>query len=239
MPAKLQGTVKVACPHCGHQQSEPASGYSSNCKQCGEYFRVQEALQPARRIVEKGPELRRLNCLDCGAQLQVPVSAQSSMCKHCGSYLDLRDYHITNAVSKNFKTAGTFVVEPKGYIFNTECVVGEAVIKGRFLGKLVVERTLTIHSGARIQGTFTAGCLVIPAENHFRWPEPIKVKSARIAGELAGDLRAEGTATLQATARMFGDIETRQLVVEEGAVLVGRVQIGTSTKKKGRTAVAA
>jgi len=239
MPAKKQGTVKVACPHCGHQQAEPATGYSTNCKQCGQYFRVQESLKPARRAAEKGPEQRRLNCLDCGAELQVPVSAQSSVCKHCSSYLDLRDYKITTAVSKNYKTAGAFVVEPKGYIFNTECVVGEAVIKGRFLGKLVVERTLTIHSGASIQGKFTAGCLVIPAENHFRWPEPIKVKSARIAGELVGDLRAGDTVTLQSTARMFGDIEARHLVVEEGAVLVGRLQIGVSTRKKGRVAVAA
>lgn len=239
MPAKKQGTVKVACPHCGHQQAEPATGYSTNCKQCGQYFRVQDALKPARHAAEKGPEQRRLNCLDCGAELQVPVSAQSSVCKHCSSYLDLRDYKITNAVSKNFKTAGVFVVEPKGYIFNTECVVGEAVIKGRFLGKLVVERTLTIHSTAEIKGSFTAGCLVIPAGEHFRWPEAIKVKSARIAGELVGDLRAEDTVTLQTTARMFGDVEARQIVVEEGAVLVGRLQIGVSAKKKGRVAMAA
>jgi cytoskeletal protein CcmA (bactofilin family)/DNA-directed RNA polymerase subunit RPC12/RpoP len=239
MPAKKQGTVKVACPQCGHQQAEPTTGYSSNCKQCGQYFRVQEALKPARRAAEKGPEQRRLNCLDCGAELLVPVSAQSSVCKHCSSYLDLRDYQITNAVSKNYKTAGAFVVEPKGYIFNTECVVGEAVIKGRFLGKLVVERTLTIHSGASIQGTFTAGCLVIPAGEHFRWPEPIRVKSARIAGELVGELCADDTVTLQSTARMFGNLEARQLVVEEGAVLVGRLQIGVSTKKKGRVTAAA
>ncbi len=239
MPAKKQGTVKVACPHCGHQQAEPTTGYSTNCKQCGQYFRVQDALKPARHTAEKGPEQRRLNCLDCGGELLVPISAQSSVCKHCSSYLDLRDYKITTAVSKNFKTAGVFVVEPKGYIFNTECVVGEAVIKGRFLGKLVVERTLTIHSGASLQGTFTAGCLVIPAGEHFRWPEPIKVKSARIAGELVGELRAEDTVTLQSTARMFGDVEARQLVVEEGAVLVGRLQIGVSARKERRVAVAA
>lgn len=238
MPAKTQALVKVACLHCGHQQAEPATGYSTNCKQCGQYFRVQDALKPARHTAEKGPEQRQLNCLDCGAELQVPVSAQSSVCKHCSSYLDLRDYHITNAVSKNFKTTGIFVVEAKGYIFNTECVVGEAVIKGRFLGKLVVERRLTIHSSADIKGTFTAGCLVIPADNHFRWPELIKVRSAWIAGELAANLRAEETVTLQSTARLFGDIEARDLVIEEGAALVGKLNIGASTKKKGRSIAA-
>ena len=104
--------------------------------------------------------------------------------------------------------------------------MGDAVIKGRFLGKLTAERSLTIHTGAEIKGSFTAGRLIIPAANHFRWQEPIKVGSAEIAGELAADLRAEGTIILKATARMFGDIEAKDLVVEDGAVVVGHARIG-------------
>ena len=97
-------------------------------------------------------------------------------------YIDLKDYHISNAVSKNFKTKGSFTVEPTGYVFNTEATVGDAVIKGRFLGKLMAERSLTIHTGAEIKGTFaTTGRFIIPAANQFRWQEPIKVGSAEIA----------------------------------------------------------
>ena len=33
------------------------------------------------------------------------------MCKRCSTHIDLRDYQITNAVSKNFKTKGQFVIE--------------------------------------------------------------------------------------------------------------------------------
>ena len=36
--------------------------------------------------------------------------------------MDLRDYTINSAVSKNFKTRGAFVIEPKGYVFNTEII---------------------------------------------------------------------------------------------------------------------
>jgi len=232
MPAKKQGTVKVACPHCGHQQAEPESGYSTNCKKCGQYFRVQDALKPSRRKADQGPEQRPIVCLDCGTELKVPLSAQSTMCKRCSAYLDLRDYQISNAVSKNFKTVGTFVVEPKGYIFNTECVVGDAIIKGRFLGSLVVERSLTIHSTADIKGTFTAGCLVIPPGDHFRWKEPIKVRSAEISGELVADLQVEESVTLLATARLFGEIEARELIIQPGAVVVGQMRIGA--KRKGK-----
>ena len=148
------------------------------------------------------------------------------MCKRCSSHIDLRDYRIVNAVSKNFKTKGEFVIELKGYVFNTEAVVGDAVIRGKFLGKLVAERSLTIYSTADIKGSFKAGRLIIPAENYFRWKEKITVGAADVAGELAARLDAEGIVLLRATGRLFGDVEAKGLVVEEGAVMVGKAKIG-------------
>jgi cytoskeletal protein CcmA (bactofilin family)/DNA-directed RNA polymerase subunit RPC12/RpoP len=226
MPAKKQAKVLVTCPRCGHQQAEPRAAISTACKQCGQYIRVQEVLKPASRSPERPKELKKLVCFECGTELEVAVSAQSTMCKRCSSHIDLRDYHISNAVSRNFKTKGAFVIEPKGYLFNTEVVVGDAVIKGKFLGKLVAERSLTIYSTADIKGNFKAGLLVIPADNHFRWKEAIRVGGAEIAGELAADLHASGAVVLRATGRLFGNVQAKDLVVEEGAVLVGNAKIG-------------
>jgi cytoskeletal protein CcmA (bactofilin family) len=229
MPAGKQDKVLVACPHCGQRQAEPRQAISTNCRACRRHFNLQEVLKPIRKKVERGPECRRITCFDCGADLDVAVTAESTMCKKCSRYVDLHDYRITNAVSKNFKTKGTFVIEARGYVFNTEAIVGDAAIKGRFLGKLVAERSLAIYSTADIKGSFQAARLIIPAENHFRWKESIKVGSAEIAGELAANLQAEGTIILKSTARMFGDLAARHLVVEEGSVLVGKVRIGPKT----------
>jgi cytoskeletal protein CcmA (bactofilin family)/DNA-directed RNA polymerase subunit RPC12/RpoP len=226
MPASKQDKVLVACPHCGHEQPEPRTAFSTVCKNCRKHFHVQKVLNPAPKAVERAPERRRITCFDCGTELEVALSAESTMCKRCSSYVDLQDYHIANAVSKNFKTKGAFVVELKGYVFNTEAIVGDAVIKGRFLGKLVAERSLTIYSTAEFKGSFKTARLIIPAENHFRWKEPLKVGSAEIAGELVANLYAEGMIILKSTARMFGDVEAGNLVVEEGAVVVGRARIG-------------
>lgn len=168
---------------------------------------------------------KRVVCFDCGAELDAPATAESTMCKKCSGYIDLKDYRITNAVSKNFKTRGIFVIEPKGNVFNTEAVVAEAIIKGRFLGKLTAER-LTLHSTAEIKGSFSAAHLIIPAENHFHWKEQIKVGSAEIAGELEANLHSSGTITLKSTARLFGDVEAKNFVVEEGAVVAGQVKVG-------------
>jgi len=204
MPAKKQAKVLIACPRCGHQQSEPRAAISTACKECGQYIRVQEVLKPAARALERPREIRKITCFECGTELEVAVSAQSTMCKRCSSHIDLRDYHVSN----------------------TEVVVGDAIIKGKILGKLTAERSLTIYSTADIKGSFKAGRLVIPAENHFRWKEEIKAGSAEIAGELAANLHADGLVVLRATGRLFGDVEAKNLVVEEGAVLVGKAKIG-------------
>jgi cytoskeletal protein CcmA (bactofilin family)/ribosomal protein S27E len=226
MPAKKQDQVLVACPHCGHRQAEPRSAFSTRCKKCGEHLRLEEILNPSPRTPHPAPEQKRISCFECGAELEVPVSAESTMCKWCSCYVDLHDYRIASPMAKNFKTKGTLLVDPKGCIFNTESIAGDAVIKGRYHGKLTVERTLTIYSTADIKGTLVMAHLVIPADNHFRWPGRLEVGTAEIAGELAGNLRAQGTVILKSTARLFGNVEAANLMVVEGSVLVGLMRIG-------------
>ena len=226
MPAKKQDQVLVACPHCGHRQAEPRPAFSSICKKCGQHLRIQEILKPAPKAPQPAPQQKHITCFECGAGLEVPISAESTMCKWCSCYVDLHDYRITTAMAKNFKTKGALVVEPKGCVFNTESVAGDAVIRGKYHGKLTVERSLTIYSSADIKGNLVTAHLIIPAENHFRWPGRLEVGSAEIAGELAGNLRARGRVVLKSTARLFGDVEAKDLVVEAGLIVVGRMRIG-------------
>jgi cytoskeletal protein CcmA (bactofilin family)/transcription elongation factor Elf1 len=233
MPASKQDKVLLACPHCGHQQAEPRMAFSTLCKKCHGHYYVQNVLKPAPRSLVTAPapnrispsERRRITCFDCGTELVVAISAESTMCKRCGRYMDLKDYRITDSVARSFKTKGVFVVETKGHVFDSEAIVSHAVIKGRFSKKLIVERSLTIYSTAQIKGIFKAGRLIIPAANHFRWNELIKVGSAEIAGELAANLHAEGTVVLKSTARLFGDVEAGNLEIEDGAVIVGHARI--------------
>ena len=225
MPSKPE-TVSVTCPECGHHQPEPRTAYSTVCKKCQKHFRVQEALHPAAKLQKPVIELRQVRCFQCGAELEAPCAATSTMCKKCSSHVDLNDYHITATASKNFRTHGRLVVEEKGYVLNSEAVVGEAVIKGRFIGKLAAERTLELHTSANIKGTFTAANLVIPVGQVFRWPEAVKVGGAEIAGELAANVQTAGTVRLKSTARFFGNVEAGNLVVEPGAVFVGAARVG-------------
>jgi cytoskeletal protein CcmA (bactofilin family)/DNA-directed RNA polymerase subunit RPC12/RpoP len=226
MPQSKKDTLAVACPKCGHVQAEPRTAYSTICKSCREHFRVQEALRPATRPAQRTIEQRQVRCFQCGTELEVAKAAASTMCKRCSSYVDLADYQISQTVSKSFRTHGRLVLEEKGYLLNTESLVGEAVLKGRLIGKLATEAALEIHSSAIIKGTLTPGCLVIPVGHHFRWAQPMNVRDAEIAGELVADLLGTGTVMLRASARFFGSVVAANLVIEAGAVFVGRAQVG-------------
>ena len=235
--------VLVTCPHCGHSQQEPSTAYSSVCKKCRQYFRLEEVLAAAktpskpskapkapREKKEEPPrEVRKINCFQCGTTLEVAPSAQSTMCKRCSAHVDLQDHTITGSVSKNFRTKGRIVVEEGGFLFNTETTASEVILKGRFLGKLVAEQTLEVHRTAEIKGTFKAGRLIIPAGNVFRWRDPLALQDADIAGELLANVHATGTVILRASARFFGDLRAAHLVVEEGAIVVGQLRLGAAS----------
>ena len=222
MPANLQDKAQIVCPHCGHPQLEPRRAISTNCRQCGRHLVLHELLQSRHKVVEKVPEQRSVSCFDCHAEFAVPAAAQSTMCKRCSSYIDLHDYTINHAVSKNFKTKGRVVVEGKGYVFNTEVIARDIIIKGRILGKLAAEHSLTVYSTAEIKGTFRTPLLVIPTGNCFHWKEPLRVGSVEILGELVSDICADLSVIVRATGRLFGNVRARHLVVEEGAVLMGQ-----------------
>ena len=229
VPAAKKNTVTVTCPKCGQSQPEPRGAYSTVCKHCQAHFRIGEEAQPApktSRLNKPAIELRPIKCFQCGTEMDVPVAAESSMCKRCSSHIDLRDYQINQTLSKNFRTYGRLVLEEKGYLLNSDTLVRQAVIKGRFIGKLAAEQTLEIHTTANIRGTFTTGCLLIPAGHHFRWPEPVRIGGAEIAGELVANIQSHGTVKLKSTARLFGNVEAAHLVIESGAVFVGSARIG-------------
>jgi cytoskeletal protein CcmA (bactofilin family) len=224
-------TIRIACPRCGYAQSEPRLAYSTICKNCQQHFRIQEALHPTAKAAKVTIEQRKVRCFQCGTELEAPKAAASTMCKRCSGHVDLSDYRIATTVSKNFRTHGWLVVEEKGYLLNTESRVGDAVLKGRIIGKLVTSGALEIHTSANIKGQFSAGRLVIPAGERFRWPEELRVGAADIGGELAANLRSEGTVVLRSTARFFGDVTAANMVVEAGAVFVGNASIGTSSNE--------
>lgn len=83
---------------------------------------------------------------------------------------------------------------------------GNIIVKGSVAGSVHTSRHLSVEPGARIMANVRAG-------------------SARIAGEVKGNMKVRETLELTATARVVGDIEVKTLVIEAGALIFGKVSM--------------
>ena len=85
---------------------------------------------------------------------------------------------------------------------------GSVRIDGRFTGEVASEGTLVVGQEALVQGDIRVGQLVL-------------------SGRVQGDVTARDKVVLHTTANLVGSLETPKLMVEEGAVIEGRVNMGT------------
>jgi cytoskeletal protein CcmA (bactofilin family) len=91
-------------------------------------------------------------------------------------------------------------------------------IDGQVKGEIFCEQLLTVGESASVQAAIEGDSVVI-------------------AGEVQGDITARSKITLERTARVTGDLCTPGIVIQEGAILEGRIMIGGKVDEP-RTAVA-
>lgn len=85
-------------------------------------------------------------------------------------------------------------------------------------GSLVSKSNVRIDG--RIEGTvFSAGDLVIGESAVLK--ANVEAHTVRIAGEVRGNVKANDLLELSSTARLYGDINTKQLKIEQGARFIG------------------
>lgn len=92
---------------------------------------------------------------------------------------------------------------------------GNIVIEGQVKGSIKTDKNLRVEEGAQIDAEVTA-------------------ESALLAGEVRGNIHILGTAELTPTAKLYGDIEAKTLIVAAGAILHGRVIMDEKDTEKGR-----
>jgi len=83
---------------------------------------------------------------------------------------------------------------------------GNIIVKGSVAGSVHTSRHLSVETGARIMANVRAG-------------------SAKVAGEVKGNVKVKDSLELTSTARVVGDIEAKILVVEAGALILGKVSM--------------
>ncbi len=81
---------------------------------------------------------------------------------------------------------------------------GNIVVKGTVSGSVFTSKHLTVEMGAKIIANVRAG-------------------SATIAGEVRGNMKIKESLELISTSKVLGDIDVKNLKVESGALLHGRI----------------
>jgi cytoskeletal protein CcmA (bactofilin family) len=98
-----------------------------------------------------------------------------------------------------------------------------------FKGELTVEKGVRIHG--RFEGKInTAGRVHVAKEAKLQ--AEVEAGSIVVEGEIHGALTASERLELKASARYEGDLHASRMVVEEGAVFSGQVNVGPEVVKK-------
>ena len=94
---------------------------------------------------------------------------------------------------------------------------GTVRIDGRLEGEIFTKDTLVIGEGAQVNASIHAGVVVI-------------------SGTVHGNITAERKIDIHASGRLFGNISTPSLVIEEGVVFEGGCTMGQSADQTGKEA---
>lgn len=81
---------------------------------------------------------------------------------------------------------------------------GNIVVKGTVSGSVFTSKHLTVEMGAKVIANVRAG-------------------SATIAGDVKGNMKIKESLELVATSRVVGDIDVKNLKIESGALLYGKI----------------
>ncbi|HTW96282.1 MAG TPA: polymer-forming cytoskeletal protein [Candidatus Methylomirabilis sp.] len=110
-----------------------------------------------------------------------------------------------------------FKQETKETIREAETIIGPSVmVKGNFnsSGNIVIEGVLK-------GGVKTAGHVYIGDKANI--VADIEAKSARVGGEVRGNLKIEDYLQVVSSAKIFGDVDCLSLSVESGAIINGKI----------------
>jgi len=106
-----------------------------------------------------------------------------------------------------------------------ETVIGSSVkVKGNFIGQGNVKVEGTISGRLDTKGDVRIGSGAKAQAN-------IKARNVFISGEVKGTIKAVEKTVLNSTARVLGDIETKSLSIESGAMFSGKCLMGDEIDK--------
>jgi len=139
------------------------------------------------------------------------------------------------------------MVVPEGVIIEGNMTSGsETEISGRIEGNVTVEGRLYLGASALVTGNIRATSCIVEGlvEGKVECSEDLELgrtgrlnadamagKEMNLGGQVFGNISTGGVARLRATARLTGNIRTRRIVIDEGALFNGTCTMRTPSQR--------
>jgi cytoskeletal protein CcmA (bactofilin family)/ribosomal protein L40E len=231
---------EVECPHCHAKQTESAVAISTNCRSCGQYFKLNTKVENRAPRTQK--DMREVVCLTCGAMNLVPSAALSTQCTRCSHYLELG-----NKVIKGVYTGKIHIYDDvlfaEGCSYKGMEAIGRNIeVRGKVFSKLRATVELAAMPGSSISGELHAPVVRIEHGSDVK-VQVLECDKLLVSGavEISGRLAA-GEIVLNDGATFSGrlNIPKSKLRISQGAsvhfdsirceglVVEGQVTLGTA-----------
>lgn len=119
------------------------------------------------------------------------------------------------AIAKASGDVANNVIGENSFFSGTFIINGSLRIDGRFEGKYLQAEQLYVGRGGKIKTNINAVSVIVE-------------------GLIIGNINASSRVLLMPTARIFGDIKTPELIIQNGVILEGRCTIANDLKTSAR-----
>ena len=149
-------TQEVECPHCHARQTESISAISTNCRSCGQYFKLNVPEKVEVRAPRAPKDMREVVCITCGSMNLVPAAAISTQCTRCSHYLELGNKVIKGVHTERIHAYDDLVFAEGCSFKGMEAIGRNIEVRGRTFSKLRAATEIVAVAGSRIFGELYA-----------------------------------------------------------------------------------
>ncbi len=161
--------------------------------------------------------LREVVCYECGQSSQVPAAALSANCIHCHAHLNMADVEIRPGSRRlTLRTLGNVHVQSGTKLSNLSVVCHNMEVDGRVSGSFRCTGTLSFNTSTRVEGSISAGRLVVDKGVEVELALGAAVESAEIYGRLTGRLQCKGLLHVYRNGAYSGMCKAADVQVDPG-----------------------
>lgn len=160
---------------------------------------------------------REVICYECGQSSQVPSAALSANCIHCHAHLNMADVQLRPGSRRlTVRTLGDVQVQAGTKLSNLSIVCRHMEVNGPVSGSFRCTGTLSFNASTRVEGSISAGKLVVDKGVEVELAVGAAAESAEIYGLLKGRLQCKGLLHIYRSGAYAGVCKAADVQVDPG-----------------------